>query len=189
MRKRYVLLVMTLLFGLALVGVDQYTRELNISNTQASDSEPDYYGEQLYSREYSEVGQLSQTLSALASQHFPLRQVTEFTAPVIESTDDSGDTWQVVAERGELIDRENVLQLRQQVEIRPLNQSDDRKNVVIQTEALDYYTEQQLARTDLPVVVTSPDTRITAVGMTIDLKRQRMEFLSEVQTFYVPAFE
>jgi len=185
MRKRYLLLVMTILFGLALLAVDNYTQEGRASLSENQVSEPDYYGEGLFNRRFDAKGRLEQSFSADSSTHYPLIDNTIFKAPVIQLQDEEGDFWQVSADEGSMNDKDDLLRLRANVELRPM-QENNAHPVVIKTESLDYFTKRQLAQTKQRVTITYPQTRVTAVGMTMDMKKQRMELQAEVNTQYVP---
>lgn len=185
MRKRYVLLVLTILVGLALLAVDNYTQEINTTLSENQAAEADYYGEGLYNRRFNAQGQLEQTFAAARSTHYPLTNSTVFNQPRINVQDEDGQYWLVSAAEGSMNDKDDLLRLRRDVEIRP-QQEDAPEQVNIQTPALDYYTRAQLAITDQPVVILHPNSRMTATGMRIDLKKQRMELNAKVNTRYVP---
>ncbi|MCA6063426.1 LPS export ABC transporter periplasmic protein LptC [Thalassolituus marinus] len=182
MRKRYLLLIVTLVFGLALMAVDRYTQELVPFQTDSSVREADYYGEGLFSRQYGASGSLDQTFMAARSIHYPQEQRTEFSGPILTSTDDDGKQWQVTALQGEIQDNDHLLYLIGDVEIRPVSDN----AMIIQTPALVYNSDTRIAETSDPVTITSPQIRVNATGMTMDLDRQRIEFRSEVTTHYVP---
>ena len=185
MRKRYLLLVMTILFGLALLAVDNYTQEGRASLSEKQVSEPDYYGEGLYNRRYDQNGRLEQSFSAQRSTHYPLSDNTVFAGPVIQVQDEDGDFWQVSAREGSMDDKDDLLKLRADVVIQP--HDDNHQNpMVIKTQSLDYFTKRQLAQTKQDVIITYPHTRVTGTGMTMDMKKQRMELHSEVNSRYVP---
>ncbi|MCT7360299.1 LPS export ABC transporter periplasmic protein LptC [Thalassolituus pacificus] len=186
MRKRYLLLLLTLFFGLALLAVDRYTQEQAPALSEQQNHEPDYYGEGLYNRQYDNSGKLQQTFVAARSTHYPQTKSTLFAEPLLMSADDEGQTWQVNALEGTMLDDEQSLRLVGQVEIRPLNPTQPSDDILVETSTLTYHSRQQLAETDQPVIITSPQTRINATGMTLDIARQRMEFKSQVDTRYVP---
>ncbi len=186
MRKRYLLLLLTLIFGLALLAVDRYTQEQTPPLSELQNHEPDYYGEGLYNRQYDSNGELQQTFVAARSTHYPQTKSTLFTGPLLMSDDDDGQTWQVNAREGTLQDNEQSLRLIGQVEIRPLDPADAADDILVETSILTYHSRQQLAETDQPVTITSPQTHINATGMTLDIARQRMEFKSQVDSRYVP---
>ncbi|MCD8523590.1 MAG: LPS export ABC transporter periplasmic protein LptC [Saccharospirillaceae bacterium] len=186
MRKRYLLLLLTLFFGLALLAVDRYTLEQAPALSEQQSREPDYYGQGLYNRQYDSTGELQQTFVAERSTHYPQTRMTLFTAPLLMSADEQGQTWQVNALEGTLLDDEQSLRLAGQVEIRPLTPAKPSDDLLIETSRLTYHSRQQMAETDQPVTITSLQTRISATGMTLDIARQRMEFKAQVDTRYVP---
>lgn len=186
MRKRYLLLLLTLFFGLALLALDRYVLEQTPALSEQQNHEPDYYGQTLYNRQYDSSGKLQQTFAAARSTHYPQTQSTLFTAPLLMSADDEDQIWQVSALEGTLQDNEQSLYLVGQVEIRPLNPTRPADDLLLETSTLIYHSRQQLAETDQPVTITSPQTRMNATGMTLDIARQRMEFKSQVDTRYAP---
>ena len=186
MRKRYLLLLLTLFFGLALLAVDRYTLEQAPALSELQNHEPDYYGEGLHNRQYNSDGELQQTFVAARSTHYPQTGSTLLSEPLLMSEDDDGQTWQVNANEGTLLDNEHSLRLIGDVKIRPLNPADAADDLLIETSTLTYHSRQQLAETDQPVTITSPQTHINATGMTLDIARQRMEFKSQVDSRYVP---
>lgn len=185
MRKRYLLLVMTILFGFALLAVDNYTQEVSAPLSEQQASEPDYYGKGLQNRRYDDQGKIEQRFSADSSTHYPLSHSTLFQQPVIHVQDEEGEYWQVVAEEGSMNDKDDVLRLRRNVEVRPLD-STKPGAVVIETQSLDYFTKRQLAQTEQAVTISDPHSQVNAVGMLMDMKKQRMELKANVETQYVP---
>ncbi|WP_320820707.1 LPS export ABC transporter periplasmic protein LptC [Thalassolituus sp.] len=187
MRKRYLLLLLTLIFGLALIAVDRYTQELNQPLSEQQSNEADYYGETLLNWHYGVDGKLGQTFRAQRSDHYPLIGVTRFFAPMITTRDDRGQIWQVTAKEGSLKDDEQVIRFNQAVRIEPINTGEQTTDaMLIETEALTYDIREQIAATDLLVTMTGPGSRATATGMTLDVNRQRMELKTGVKTIYVP---
>merc|ERR1712000_525249 len=79
MRKRWLLLIITAFFGLALLAVDRYTSELTPAGADQADNEPDYYGEKLISRQYSETRQETQEMNKGRSRVTEREQGTDKT--------------------------------------------------------------------------------------------------------------
>ncbi|GGY58057.1 hypothetical protein GCM10011297_33420 [Bacterioplanes sanyensis] len=183
MRKRYLLLLLTLIFGLALLAVDRYTASWSQSSNERNANEPDYYGDSLVSQRFDHTGQRVQTLQADSSVHYPQTRHTEFTAPDITALDQQNVTWRIQARQGQLKDDDNQLTLEQSVEIRTLDSPDP---IIITTERLHYDIDNQIAHTDEFVRIDHNRIQLTATGMTLDLQRQRMSFHQEVNTRYDP---
>ena len=184
MRKRYLLLLLTLIFGLALLAVDRYTEDFIPSLTEQQSREPDYYGEGLFNRQYDTSGRLANTFVSAKSTHFPFNKMTEFSTPVLMTTDEDGKQWQLTAISGHIQDDEHTLYLNGNVEIRPL--SEDADPLLIQTESLTYNSETRIAQTQDPVTITGAQATLTSIGMTMDIDRQQIEFNQQVNTRYVP---
>lgn len=183
MRKRYLLLLLTLVFGLALLALDRYTASRNQSSSEHNANEPDYYGDSLVSQRYDHTGRRVQTLKADSSVHYPETRHTEFRAPDITALDQQSITWRIQAQQGQLKDDDHQLTLEQSVEIRTLDSPDP---IVITTELLHYDIDNQIAHTEAAVRIDHNRIQLTATGMTLDLQRQRMSFHQEVNTQYDP---
>ncbi|ASP38746.1 LPS export ABC transporter periplasmic protein LptC [Bacterioplanes sanyensis] len=183
MRKRYLLLLLTLIFGAALLAVDRYTASWEQSTSERNINEPDYYGDGLISDRFDANGKRVQRLQAHSSVHYPATRHTEFQRPLITALDQQSTTWQIQAASGVLSDGEQQLTLSDNVEVRTV---DRRDAIVITTSELHYDIEQQVAHTEQPVRIDHMRIQISAVGMTLDLKRQRMRFHQEVNTQYDP---
>ena len=112
MRKRYLLLILTLIFGLALMAVDRYTQELNQPLSELQNNEADYYGETLLNWHYGDDGKLGQTFRAQRSDHYPRVGITRFSVPMITTRDERGQIWQVTAKEGSLKDDEQIIRFQ-----------------------------------------------------------------------------
>lgn len=185
MKKRYLLLALTVLMGMAMLAVDNYTQEIaDILTESTPDTEADYYGEGLRNRQFGEQGQLQQQFIAKSSRHIPALYQTQFTQPVIQARTDDSKLWQVSAQSGTMNDRENILRLRQNIHIHPLQP--DPSNLSIRTESLNYHMNEQLALTDKLVTIKSTASHISATGMKLDIRKEHITFNAKVSTRHVP---
>lgn len=181
MRKRYLLLIVTALFGLMFMAVDRYTQDITASLTEQKVREADYYGETLISRRYDTDGSLADTFYAATSAHYPEGDLTVFSQPrLLVSTDKS---WVLTANEGVLQGNQQALNLSGDILIRPQDVSDDWQ---LETSAMTYHIDRQLAESDQPVLITSDHTRMSGTGMLFDTQRQRLELHSKVSTHYAP---
>lgn len=187
MRKRYILVPISLLAGLAYILWDggKDTPVVEVPRNALLEEEPDYYGDNLKRRQFNAQGKLAQTFIAKRSEHYPIAQHTHFQQPHIVTTNDQGRAWQIDAEEGEMSDKEQLLTLINNIEIRPLNDPDN-QDLLIETSRLTYKTDTQVASTDQPVQITNTDTKINAVGMNLNVPNQTLELLQQVNTRYAP---
>ena len=185
MRKRWLLLIITAFFGLALLAVDRYTSELTPAGADQADNEPDYYGEKLISRQYSDEGIQSQKFTADSSSHYPGIGNTYFSQPEFTVLDEEGSQWLISAVEGPMTDADKTLQLINDVKIRPLDTAANH-NLLIRTERLTYHHSTGIAETDQLVTITSDRANMTAVGMRMDVPAQHIRFNAEVNSRYEP---
>ncbi|MDP2505345.1 MULTISPECIES: LPS export ABC transporter periplasmic protein LptC [unclassified Oceanobacter] len=186
MRKRYVLLVLAVAVGLALLAVERYTTELVTAATPVTSLEPDYYGKQLQHRRYDADGQLQQMLSADGSRHIPSLSETRLENPVITTQTDPQQHWQVSAQSGRIMDTDSQVELSQQVEVRSLaTAAENADTFSITTSLLLYQPASATASTSEPVIIRHGNNITHATGMTLDIKRQHLDLQAHVSTRYV----
>jgi LPS export ABC transporter protein LptC len=189
LRKRFILLFIVVSVGLGLLWIEDYTTQSTQENNEGVSLLPDYYGEGLKNRTFSDSGALEHQLNAQRSVHFPIQRLTELTQPQIKIIADDGQVWTLQSLFGVHVEDDKKLVLNQDVQISPTTYSELNNNVdatIILTSKLTLFTESKIAKTDQPVEVISINGRINAVGMIIKMDQQRVEFLSQVKAKYVP---
>jgi LPS export ABC transporter protein LptC len=189
LRKRFLaLLFIAAAVGFGLLWIEDYTTQKTQENIDSASLLPDYYGEGLRNRSYTEEGLFERQLIASHSIHYPAKKLTEFDDPEVHSVADNGDIWVMKSLRGFHYEELKTLLLQQDVLVTPFAEysSDDPLQTSIKTSELTLYIEDKIATTDKPVTVTSIDGQIDAVGMIIKLDQQKIEFLSQVKSRYVP---
>lgn len=182
MRKRYLLLVLAVFFGMSLLAVERYTNELVTEDVHQSVDEPDYYGENLRHRRFNEAGELEQSLRAEASRHFDQSGESILDQPVVETTDANQQRWQASADRGLIADSDAEIRLQGNVLLESRDQS---KPMTITTESLIYNPDQSRASTDDWVIITDGTSETRSQGLSVDTNRQRIELKQHVSTRYV----
>lgn len=188
LRKRILLLFIAAVVGLGLLWIEDYTTQKTQENIDSASVLPDYYGEGLRNRSYTEEGVFERRFIAQKSVHYPIQKLTEFDDPELHSVADNGDIWLLKSLLGFHYEVTKILLLQQDVLVTPLSEhlGDEAIQTSIRTSELTLYTEEKLAKTDKPVKVTSIDGQIDAIGMIIKLDQQKIEFLSEVKARYAP---
>ncbi|MCY0965553.1 LPS export ABC transporter periplasmic protein LptC [Parathalassolituus penaei] len=184
MRKRWLLLLLAVLFATALLMVERYTGELGISVGSVSNAEPDYYGQQLQHRRYDVSGRLQQTLLSQGSSHNPHTRQTHLEQPVILTRDDQQQTWRVSAADGYIGDGNSLIELAGGVLVDSQPTRANQQFLTISTERLMYSPDDTTAWSDVPVHLNSNSGNSDAGGMKLDLNRQRLELTGKVSTRY-----
>ena len=193
LRKRFLFLFIVVMVGLGLLWIEDYTTQTTEENIEGASQLPDYYGEGLKNRTYSEAGTLQNQFEAQRSTHYPTKRYTALTLPKVTTVADNGDEWVIQSLTGTHFEDEQTLVLKQQVLISPSASaslasglSNNQETAIIRTSKLTLFTETKIAETDQPVEVISPNGRIDAIGMIIKIDQQRVEFLSQVKARYAP---
>ena len=181
MRKRYLLLFLTVALGLSLLAVDRYTRDITVAVTEQQVNEPDYYGEMLVSRRYGDDGSLLDTFYAASSLHYPQNDVTVFTEPHLLVN--QGDVWLLTSDEGVLRGAEHELRLAGNIVIRPQDSAEDWK---LTTTRMTYHLDSRLATSNDLVTITGVNSVMSGTGMLFDAGHQRLELKTGVRTRYVP---
>lgn len=193
LRKRFLLLFIVAAVGIGLLWIEDYTTQSTQENSEGASLLPDYYGEGLTNRSFSESGALENQFSAQHSVHYPTQRLTELTAPKVKSISDDGEEWIMQSLTGVHYEDDEKLVLKKEVQISPsasaslpTGLSNSEETAIIRTSKLTLFTQTKIAKTDQAVEVISLHGRIDAVGMIIDIDQQRVEFLSQVKARYAP---
>lgn len=143
-----------------------------------------------HSRHFDEAGKLSYEFVAATIKHFrqdfnELRDVdyTTLESPVLTLyTNDS--PWYVSASNGTLTQGGALLTLRDNVRI--WQESADAQVTELNTSVLEIQPQEKIVRTEQDVLITSPQGRIEARGMIVDLETQNIQLLERVRGIHEP---
>ena len=138
----------------------------------------DLYAEQVHGVKYDGDGKLVQTLWAQKLEHFPARNESVLTAPVLQSLSDDGKLWNTTADTGTLIGDDEI-RLQTNVVI-----VDREKTMRFESEKLNYFSDKQEATTDVAVKLRRMADVTTAIGMRANLNTNRIELLRNVDSHY-----
>ena len=189
LRKRFLLLFILAAVGLGLLWIEDYTTQSTQEDIEGVSVLPDYYGEGLTNRTFNDRGELEHQFDAERSVHFPSQRFTELTEPKVKAIADDGGVWMIQSRSGTHFEDDKKLVLTQDVQISPspsLELKNHDEMITIRTSKLTFFTQSKIANTEQPVEVTSLQSHTDAVGMIINMDQQRVEFLSQVKSKYVP---
>ncbi|MFY9179377.1 MAG: LPS export ABC transporter periplasmic protein LptC [Venatoribacter sp.] len=185
-RKRVLVSFASIVVGLGFAWFDQYQPAPDRSSPEYTENEePDYYGDGLQHREYDAKGRVQQSFTAKRSEHYPNLAITHFFMPHIITTTDEGKQWQIDALKGHSKDKDKLLTLIDQVTAKPLNVAPS-DELLIESPLMLYHSDTQIAETDQPVQITSPNGRINAIGMQLNVSEQILDLHKQVKTRYAP---
>lgn len=187
-RKRFLLLFIAAIVGIGLLLIEDYTTLKAQESVDSVSKLPDYYGEGLNNRRYTDNGEFEGRLVASHSIHYPSQQLTQFQDPEIHSVAEDGEVWLIKSKEGFHLETLETITFQKDVLITSLAEASEDLAMQprITTSELVVFNKDKLAKTDKPVKVVSIDGQIDAVGMIIRLDQQKIEFLSQVKGRYAP---
>ncbi len=148
--------------------------------------------EDAHSKHFDSEGKLSYEFIATTLRHFrlDLRRVSEndytnLESPKLTLHTDDGDPWYVTAEQGELSERGTLLKLWPNVRIWQ-EDSSGQQLTELTTTHLEIRPREKIISTDAEVSISSPQGRLDAKGMIVDLENKRIELLNRVRGYHEP---
>ena len=149
---------------------------------------PDFYMENFETTTMGVDGTPKRNLKARYMAHFPDTDTHEFESPYMLLYREEGPPWHVQSERGWLSSGGDVMLLLGKVHIWRNNVSGT-KELDVETEDLRVLPDSSYGETDQLVVITTPTSRTTGVGMKAYMAESRMELLNDVRTRFQPRRE
>lgn len=138
----------------------------------------DLFAEGVRGLKFDSDGKLVETLRAQRLDHYPRRNESILAQPALESLGNDGKIWNTTAEVGVLVGDDEI-RLEKNVVI-----VDREKTTRFESETLTYFSAKQEATTDAPVKLRHVADVTTAIGMRVNLKTNRIELLSHVDSHY-----
>lgn len=182
MRRRYIVTIITALVVAAYLTLDEEQDNKNIA-LEAIQSEPDYLIKGLTLENYAGNGELSQEIISASASHFPHNNSVVFEKPRIILRQGSLPQWGITSNSGKLIE-DKTLTLSGNIQVVPMQESAGEFS--LSTESLNIDLEKQIADTDLKVTIESDNTKLTAIGMNMDMVSQITLFKSQVRGLHNP---
>lgn len=140
---------------------------------------PDSFFSKFKSTIMDESGQIHYELSAAMLYHYSDGNRATLEFPVIKLFENGAPVWQVRANAGTVINDGEQFEFQGDVYL--LRQTD---GTSLKTEALTVWPNQSKAETDVLVTLKSAQGEVKAVGMQVDLLKERLTLLSQVRGRY-----
>lgn len=143
-----------------------------------------------HSRHFDEAGELSYEFFAITLRHFR-RDLSELSdedyatleAPVLTLYTEELP-WYISAETGTLTDAGGLLTLNDNVRI--WQEGEAQQTTELNTSVLHIYPSEKIVRTDEEVLITSPQGKLEARGMVVDLATKNIKLLERVRGIHEP---
>ncbi|MCL6415230.1 LPS export ABC transporter periplasmic protein LptC [Aestuariirhabdus sp. Z084] len=144
--------------------------------------EVDFYLDNAQVTRFNELGKPDHRLKAERVNHFPHNDTTMIREPRVILIRDMGERL-ISARSGKLLPGNEDLELWDDVSMTMLSR-EGLETGRLDTDFITLYSEQQLAETNRPVVITSPEGITHAVGMKAHLNQDRVQLQSNVRGIY-----
>lgn len=127
-------------------------------------------------------GKALDSIAAAEVRYYAGRELGELDLPKVARTINIDESWSVRADRGYIDQASQQVRLEGDVLL-----SHDRNDLQLASERLDLDLRTDIAQTNSTVELTQRNGRTQANGLKADLNKQIFEFLSEVNSTYVPS--
>lgn len=150
----------------------------------SSRHDPDYILNNFTTTRTDENGELRYRLTALEMRHYPDDDTTELEKPQFERYETDKPFTTIEGNKGFVSADAETVEFIDDVKV--VRQAFNGKGeMVVLTDKLDVMPNEEMAKTDRPVVITQePKTVIHATGMIYDKKNQTVQLLSRVKAHY-----
>ena len=178
------------LLMLTLVGIGYWSYDSSL-HVGAQKKQPairenaDYYLIDTKITQYDKTGALDYTLTSNSITHYPHNDTTLLQTPHLESFSDPDKPMVADALNGKLLPGNQDIELWDEVVMTQTDLKDDKK-VRMDTDFITIYSEQGLAVTDRPVLITNDTGRTRAIGMEAFYKESLIKLKSRVRGFHEP---
>jgi lipopolysaccharide export system protein LptC len=171
----------------------EYSNTENLIGAQEADIKifPHSYITNVEMRQYDREGNIHYQMNTPLIRHFQVddkpgnQDYSLFNTPVFMVVNDPQKPgWFVTAQEGRLDNNDTWFTLTQDVMARQT--SEKQGETTISTTDLRLNLQDQFAETNKAVTMRAAQSEITAMGMRADMKREHIEFLSNVKGTYEP---
>jgi len=160
-------------------------RDLNNSLAAIPRSKPDYYLEKFNYVKMAVTGQPRYNIIGDKMVHFPQDDSFEITLPLITSLDPAKPTMTLRSKRARIEDNNSKVHMYVDVNANRAATSKS-ENMHLKTEYLLLLPDDDIAKTDLPAVLTMGESIMTGTGMIINDAIGQFQLLNDVHGFYQP---
>lgn len=172
----FVLLLSALIYGI----IEWRTASIEQDTLIVDEQRPDFIAEQLQSKIYSDLGQLSHTIEAERMEYYADLEVSYFESPNYTLyPQENGLPWKVSAQEATLY-KDNRVELKNQVHIKATEIDSLIKEIHCKTIALDL--KSNIISSEQAVVIIGKDFITYGSGLIIDLNTKKMTLTKHDRT-------
>jgi lipopolysaccharide export system protein LptC len=142
---------------------------------------PEWYWENASFWNFDTEGRLEQEATATLAEYYSNEDIIYLTNPRLTTHVGNEDAWYTRAERGEVRENNDVVELLDAVEIFKGDGT-----VTIRTDRMALIRSMDMAVTGAAITITGESGRTEAIGMRAWLKQEKVELLAKVKTIHDP---
>ncbi len=147
--------------------------------------EPDAFVVNATYTSYGNEGKLESILKTNQAKHYPRTDTGLLANPSLELYQDGELRWVAQSQQGEFDMTNDTLVLSGDVEV--IGETRNGTPLTMQTNSLTYANKSSFIRTDDAVVISSPGSQLSALGMTANVEDRTVILESNVKGHYAPA--
>ncbi|OED41086.1 LPS export ABC transporter periplasmic protein LptC [Endozoicomonas sp. (ex Bugula neritina AB1)] len=177
--------VLLIMLAIGYWGYDGSITTVGPNRTNIIRKDADYFLVSADIRQYNETGHLEYTLESSSITHYPHNDNTLLQQPVMLNYGNPGEVFKSISQSGKLLPGGNDIELWDNV-IMTQTQLTSGKTVRMDTDFITIYSEQEIAETDRPVLLTNSTGETRAIGMTALYKEGLIKLKSRVRGVHEP---
>lgn len=167
------------LFMLCLIGSYPFLHELMPRSITLPENsrDPDAFATNITAFYLNQEGKLQTQFQAPVLRHYDYENKTDFELPHFFIYHKNGSPWQIVARHGQATLGIESVQLWNDVKIHQ-DPSQTHHELNLKTSEITLHPKMQTANTDKPVLLIQPGYQVSAVGVALSLKDEKIDLLS-----------
>ncbi len=177
--------ILLIMLAIGYWGYDDSITTVSLKKTNVIREDADYFLVNANIRQYNETGHLEYTLESSSITHYPHNDNTLLQKPVVNNYGKPGEVFNSVSQSGKLLPGGNDLELWDNVIITQ-TQLDTGETVRVDTDFITIYSEQEIADTNRPVLITNRSGRTRALGMKALFQQGLIKLKSRVRGVHEP---
>lgn len=189
--KKLLPFLIAILVIVYLFGVDNPSSRLfDKTANKESQKAPAFFITNFVSKQYDKSGKLSQHIIGTRADHYqPKGKASDKDFTLIQALEaqifiDEGKPWHLTADQGRATEAGAKVELIGNVRLWQIDPI--RGKTELLTDRMTYFTKRQVADTEQPVKIITPTGVTTAVGLTANMKTQKLVLKHKVRGTHAP---
>ncbi|MCW8899059.1 MAG: LPS export ABC transporter periplasmic protein LptC [Gammaproteobacteria bacterium] len=188
MGKLHYLTALLLIILLAVVSgwVFESIEEKPVLTKEKIRHDPDYFLKNFTATTMDVTGKPAYQVKANYLEHYPDDDSMHLTKPFFLFYKDNQKSWTAQANAAQILNNSEIIHLKGEVVLNNvLNSSKNNEVMLLTAEQLTIEPERNIAHTESKIKLNKGTSYIQALGMRVDMDKNKIEFLSNTRSHYV----